>query len=145
MWSGLPRCADPSRLYLPRSLGGLEMPSLPTLFKKLQVTRHTGLLTSRDTYCRFLAQRQSDHDKGTAKKFLAAVEASQIVSQHPELSRKQISKYAATEVTEADTQAHLHHAQSPLGEKGLMQQENKADDQWTVATTKLPENILLLT
>ena len=38
MWSGLPRCADPSRLYLPRSLGGLEMPSLPTVFKKLQVT-----------------------------------------------------------------------------------------------------------
>ena len=79
-----------------------------------------------------------------AKKFLAAVEANQIVSQHPELSRKQISKHAATEVTEADTQAHLHRAQSLLREKGLMQQENKADDQWTVAMTKLPENILLL-
>ena len=120
------------------------MPSSPTVSKKLQVTRYTGLLTSRDTYCRFLAQRQSDHDKGTAMKFLAAVEANQIVSQHPELSRKQISKYTATEVTEADTQAHLHHAQSLQREMDLMQQENKADDQWTVATTKLPENILLL-
>ena len=90
--------------------------------------------------------RQSDHDKGTAKKLLAAVyiEENQIVSQHPELSRKQISKHAATEVTEADTQAHLHHAQSLLREKDLMQQKNKKDDQWTVATTKLPENILLL-
>ena len=73
---------------------------------------------------------------------LPAVEASQIVSQHPELSRRQIYKNAATEVTEADTQAHLHHAQSLLREKDLMQQENKADDQWTVATTKLPENII---
>ena len=118
MWSRLPSCADPSRLYLPRSLGGLEMPSLPTVFKKLQITRHTGLLTSRDTCCRFLAQRQSDHDKGMTKKLLAAVEANQIVSQHPELSRKQISKHAATEVTEADTQAHMHHAQSLLREKG---------------------------
>ena len=80
------------------------MPSSPTGFKKLQVTRCTGLLTSRDTYCRFLAHRQSDHDKGTANKFLAAVEANQIVSQHPELSRKQISQHAATEGTEADTQ-----------------------------------------
>ena len=141
IWSGLPRCADPSRLYLPRSLGGLEMPSLPTVFKKLQVTRYTGLLTSRDACCRFLAQRQSDHDKGMAKKFLAAVEANQVVSQHPELSRKQISKHAATEVFEADTQAHLHHARSLQREKDLIQQENKADDQWTVATTKLPENI----
>ena len=84
---------------------------------------------------------ESDHDKGTAKKLLAAVEANQIASQHPELSRKQISQHAATEVTEADTQAHLHHAQSLLREKDLMQQENKADDQWTVATTKLPENM----
>ena len=87
MWSGLPRCADPSRLYLPRSLGGLEMPSLPTVYLVYLVS------------CL---------------------------------------------VTEADTQAHLHHAQSLLREKDLMQQENKADDQWTVATTKLPENILLL-
>ena len=38
MWSGLPRCADPSRLYFSTSLGSLEMPSLPTLFKKLQAT-----------------------------------------------------------------------------------------------------------
>ena len=102
------------------------MPSLSTIFKKLQVTRCTGLLTSRDTYCRFLlAQRQSDHDKGTANKFLAAVEANEIVSQHPELSRKQISQYAATEVTEADTQAHLHHAQSLQREMDLMQQRAK--------------------
>ena len=48
MWSGLPRCADPSQLYFSRLLGGPEMPSLPTIFK-LQVTRYTGLLTSRDT------------------------------------------------------------------------------------------------
>ena len=75
---------------------------------------------------------------------LPAVEASQIVSQHPELSRRQIYKNAATEVTEADTQAHLQHAQNLQREKDLMQQENKADDQWTVATTKLPKNILLL-
>ena len=73
---------------------------------------------------------------------LPAVEASQIVSQHPELSRRQIYKNAATEVTEADTQAHLQHAQNLQREKDLMQQENKADDQWTVATTKLPENII---
>ena len=76
MWSGLPRCADPSRLYLSRSLGGLEMPSLATAFKELQITQYTGLLTSRDTYCRFLAQRQSDHDKGTAKKLLALLSCS---------------------------------------------------------------------
>ena len=78
MWSGLPRCADPSRLYFSRSLGGLEMPSLPTVIKKLQVTRHTGLLTSRDTCCRFLAKDRVIMTKGTAKNFLAAVEANQI-------------------------------------------------------------------
>lgn len=119
------------------------MPSLPTVFKKLQVTRFSRLLiiTSRDATCRFLAHRLSEQDKGAAKKFSAAVEADRIVSQHPKLPRKQISTQAATEVTEADTQAHFHHAQSLQRENDLMLQENKADDQWTVATTKLPENI----
>ena len=75
IWTGLPRCADPSWLYLPRSLGGLSMPSLPTVFKKLQATRYSRLLTSSDACCRFLAQRQSDSEKGTAKKFSGAVVA----------------------------------------------------------------------
>jgi len=97
-------------------------------------------------HCRFLlAQRQSDHDKGTANKFLAAVEANEIVSQHPELSRKQISQYAATEVTEADRHSSsLAPCTEPAERNGPHAAESKADDQWTVATTKLPENILPL-
>ena len=88
-------------------------------FKKLQVTQYTELLTSRDACCRFLAQRQRDHDNRKAKIFLASVEANQILSQHPELSRKQISKHASTEVTKADTRAHLHHVQSLYREKRI--------------------------
>ena len=43
IWSGLPRCADPSQLRIPSkiTIGGLKMPSLPTVFKKLQATPYT--------------------------------------------------------------------------------------------------------
>ena len=47
----------------------------------------------------------------------------------------------ANEVTKADTQFHLHHAQSLQRERDLMVQENKADNQWIAAVTKLPENV----
>ena len=43
IWSGLPRCADPSQLRIASKIiiGGLGMPSLPTVIKKLQATRYT--------------------------------------------------------------------------------------------------------
>lgn len=47
-------------------------------------------------------------------------------------------------IVEADTQFHFHHAQSLKRERDLMAQESKADDQWTVAMAKLPENIFAL-
>ena len=46
-WSGLGRSANVALLYLPRSLGGRNLPRLSTLHKRLQVSRQcqfTGLL-----------------------------------------------------------------------------------------------------
>ena len=40
--------ADPSRLYLPKEHGGLGVPSISGLYKKLQVGRTALLITSRD-------------------------------------------------------------------------------------------------
>ena len=47
-WSGLARSANTARLYLPKSDGGLELPSISLLYKKLKVSQATLLLTSRD-------------------------------------------------------------------------------------------------
>ena len=36
-WSGLAKSADPAHLYVPKSEGGLQLPSLTLLYKKLKV------------------------------------------------------------------------------------------------------------
>ena len=47
-WSGLALPADPSRLFLPSSVGGLELPSISFLYQKLQVCRAALVTTTRD-------------------------------------------------------------------------------------------------
>ena len=54
-WSGLSKSANLAILHLPHSQGGLNLPKLSTVYGKLQVSRHTQLLTSRDGCVRFLA------------------------------------------------------------------------------------------
>ena len=40
-WAGLAKSASTAILYLPQSMGGLNLPCLSTVYKKLQVSRHT--------------------------------------------------------------------------------------------------------
>ena len=56
-WSGLARPADTARLYLPRQEGGLGLPSIKLLYKRLRVSQSALLLTSRDPVTRQLASR----------------------------------------------------------------------------------------
>ena len=53
-WAGLTRSANMSILYLPRKGGGLNLPSMSTLHKCLQVLRQVQLLTSADACVRHL-------------------------------------------------------------------------------------------
>ena len=47
-WSGLSRSADPSRLYLPKKNGGINLPNISTLYKKVKVSIACQLLMSHD-------------------------------------------------------------------------------------------------
>ena len=47
-WSGLAQPADPARLYLPKTEGGLQLPSLSLLYEKLKSSQASSLLTSHD-------------------------------------------------------------------------------------------------
>ena len=66
--SGLGKSANTALLYLPRSLGGLNLPSLSTLHKRLQVSRQCQLITSRDSSVRFLADRALKRELCLARK-----------------------------------------------------------------------------
>ena len=47
-WSGLARAADPARLYLSRTDGGLQLPPLSLLYQKLKCSQASSLLTPCD-------------------------------------------------------------------------------------------------
>lgn len=47
-WSGLSKSADPSRLYLPKKNGGLDLPNITTLYKKIKVNSACQLLLLSD-------------------------------------------------------------------------------------------------
>ena len=56
-WSGLAKPANPNMLFLPQRYGGLDLPSLSTLYKKVQVSRQCQLLTSADATVRRIAEQ----------------------------------------------------------------------------------------
>ena len=107
-WSGLGKSANTALLYLPRSLGGLNLPSLSTLHKRLQVSRQCQLLTSRDSCVRFLADRGLKCELSLArKKFRPATEARDAMKISPGGSRKSLVKTAKAAVTEEVNSSHL--------------------------------------
>ena len=55
-WTGLTKLTNPNIFYIPRSEGGLQLPSISTLYKKLQVSKHCQLLTSKDATVRHLVK-----------------------------------------------------------------------------------------
>ena len=59
-WAGLAKSANTAILYLPQSMGGLNLPPPSTLHMKLQVSRQSQLLTSRDICVRYLADRNTN-------------------------------------------------------------------------------------
>ena len=58
-WCHLARPANVCRFYLPFKLGGLNLPSLSTSFKKCQVSRYHQLLNSKDARVQNLAMSKA--------------------------------------------------------------------------------------
>ena len=58
-WCGLAQHADPNTLFLPTSVGGLELRYLPTIYKKLQCAKATSAMASEDAMVRFIATQET--------------------------------------------------------------------------------------
>ena len=83
-WSGLGKSANTALLYLPQSLGGLNLPSPSTLYKRLQISRQCQLLTSQNSCMWFLADRGLKNELSLSrKKFRPALEAREALKVSP--------------------------------------------------------------
>ena len=140
-WAGLTKSANTAILYLPHSKGGLNLPRLSTVYKKLQVSRQTQLLTSRDGCVRFLADRNLRREESLSRKsFRPATLAREVLEVRPDGERKALTKAAKTLVAEDTNTGLLNHWQS-LERQGQMSRcmDEECASVWAVVVKALPE------
>lgn len=102
-WVGLARSANPASLYLPKSKGGLGVPSIIGLFKKQQVSHASQLISSRDPVVRYSATQKTISEQGKKRiSFKPMVLARDALAVDPGKSRKKLSKVSRTLVMEDD-------------------------------------------
>ena len=138
-WVGLARSANPASLYLPKTKGGMGIPSILTLFKKQQVSHASRLILSRDPVVRHSATQKTISEQHKQRmSFKPMVMARDALVMDPGMSSQKLSKVARTMVTEDDTEARLSVmlASDRRGE-ALRVAEEDAADQWASALENL--------
>ena len=105
-WAGLARSANTALLYLPQKKGGMNLPSLTSLYKRFQVSRQSQLLMSRDPCVRYLAEKSLQHDLMLSrKKFKASVVVRDALVEDPNWNRKSLAS-AAKRATQPQLSQH---------------------------------------
>ena len=110
-WAGLTKSANTAILYLPHSMGGLNLPLPSILHKTLQVSRQSQLLTSRESCVRHLAERNLKCELTlTRKLFRPATAVRDILVDNPDHNRKSLRKVAISTVAEEANSTLLNKA-----------------------------------
>ena len=139
-WSGLARSADPARLYLPRTDGGLQLLSLSVLYEKLQCSQAALLLTSQDGITRLVTSPQTQREKEMERiSFRPLVLVRDIMAQDPGMRRSVLGKRAKLLVAEEESAARLEHARSLPQQGELLRDtpDQAAAKVWCVAVGNL--------
>jgi hypothetical protein len=141
-WSGLGKSANTALLYLPCAMGGLNLPSLMTLHKRLQVSRQCQLLVSQDSCVQFLVDCGLKLELSLArKKFRPAKQAREaLVINPPGGNSKSLMKRAKAAVSEEVNSSLLDHLQS-LEKQGQMSRctSPSCAPVWSRVVQALPE------
>ena len=102
-WVGLAQCANPALLYVPKTKGGMGLPSIVTLWKKQQVSRACQLISSRDPVVRYAATKLTGKEEESIRaKFRPMVVAREALTVDPGMGRKKLSRIAKNMVAEND-------------------------------------------
>ena len=88
-WTGLAKSADTSRLFLPKSKGGLQLLPISTIFKELQCARAASLMTSRDPLIHHFATQKTLAEAPAQKQaFKPYQQVVDVMKEDPRESRK---------------------------------------------------------
>ena len=142
-WAGLTKPADPNSLYLPKCKGGLELPSIATIYKKLQISKATTLMMSKDSAVRHLAttltQKEQNKQREMFQPFSKVVEA---MKNEPGASKKTIKTRAKTTVQKQDDEVKWEHSKNLQVQGQMLRQfEDNSAATWVNAISQLPGHI----
>ena len=138
-WVGLARSANPAPLYLPKTKGGMGLPSIGAIFKKQQVSRACQFISSSDPAVRYAATKLTITEQQKCRmKFKPMVVARDALVVEPGMSRNKLSKIAKNMVREEEVEAKFSQmvASERRGE-GLRIAEGEAAAQWASALENL--------
>ena len=113
-----------------------------TIYKKLQLSRQTQFLTSRDSCVRFLADKKLKHDLIRSKqKFRPAIVAREVLEVRSGGGRKALAKAAKALVAEKTNSGHVDHWKS-LERQGHMSlcMDQECAHVWAAVVKALPED-----
>ena len=99
-WSGLARNAATHRLYLPKTSGGLHLPSISSIFKKTRCALAASQMCSQDATVRLIASRKTTAEEmSTRVAFKPHQEVVEVMRDDPGASRRQIVRRVKARVT----------------------------------------------
>ena len=139
-WSGLAKSSNTSILFLPAKKGGLALPSLVGLFKRLQATKMVQLLTSQDAGVQKAADLHLVEEKEKKRlKFRPAALVDSIRSQHPPLSCQGLTRAAKTLLSQEEDDER-YQSLCQLSTQGEMAQcwEDTSPESSMTAAQSLP-------
>lgn len=126
-WSGLARAANNSLLYLSATKGGLNLPLISSLHKKLQVSRQCQVLTSPDPCVRHMAEKALQKDFSLSRpKFRASREVREAMTHNPDFTRKSLRETVKHHINQQED-SHLLVSLQSLEKQGHMSRCSSPD------------------
>ena len=146
-WLGLAKPADPSRLYLPQNLGGLGLPSIAGLYKKLQVGKAALMMTSRHRGVQLASRKALEKEAHSqVVRFKPAMIVQQEFAKDPAASYKSLASRSKKSVQRQESEAHLAHVATLKIQGRLFEMvEEPEAEAWSKAIQSLPSHLMKFT
>ena len=142
-WSGVARPANTARLYLPKEEGGLALPPISLLYKRLKVSQGGLLLTSRDRVTQRLAHRTLQKEEAQVRvQFKPVTLCREVMVEDPGARRQTLAKRAKNAVMFEDAMERREYAESLPVQGQLMRVHSFASDIWATAVGGLGSEVL---
>ena len=107
------KSANTSRLFLPKSSGGLQLPLVSTTFKKLQCAKAASLMSSRDPLVWHLAsQKTLAKASAVRENFRPYQQVIEVLMKELGANQKAIVAQVRRAVVQADVHVHLAQSRS---------------------------------